>query len=181
MIIYFYFVRRVKNRMIFFFIVTIFLLGLSRLFLAIIELEIVQIIINLLTFLSTLITLYFLPKAIRYFSRMKSPEEYNQVILEKQEVIEVHEDTLNTMRQLNHDLADQLQHVEYLLAVQGSVNRQQIKLGKLKDIVSGFRNEYQNNKIRNVNTNKDNINTTKDTTKKDSKHDIDMNKGLDNA
>lgn len=95
-----------------------------------------------MTAIVTIVTLVLFPSTMRQIAKFKSSKEYEEIQKQLQIEINNREEIVYNIREINHDLAGKIQHLQNLLQVQGWLSASQVKLNDLKQTVTSLREQY---------------------------------------
>lgn len=104
--------------------------------------------VDIVTAYVSLLTAIMLIPVVRYKMLYKTSYEYELLQIELHKKIEEEEEMLKNIRVINHDLANRVQYLEYMVAERGWITKEQLKLHELKTIVHNFRSQYRERSSR---------------------------------
>jgi DNA integrity scanning protein DisA with diadenylate cyclase activity len=102
---------------------------------------------EILTGIVSFITAIYLIIVVQFKLKYKTPAQYEAIQKQLEEQIKQEHETMKKVQQINHDLANRAQVLENILAHQGWISAQQLKLSELKNIITNLRSQY--NKVNN--------------------------------
>jgi hypothetical protein len=97
---------------------------------------------DFLTALISLFTTITLPKAVKIFLKLRTPEELEKIIAERDAEITRRISTEANVKELNHQLAAEVQILRNVVSTQGWIAEKQMDLDKLGNIIKDLRKEY---------------------------------------
>lgn len=99
--------------------------------------------VDFATSIVSIITALLLPSVVVYMLRMRSPEELEQIIKEKEKLIHEHTHMQKEVQKLNHDLANQVQKLQNIIATQGWISQKEMDLDEMKRVIVELRAQYR--------------------------------------
>jgi hypothetical protein len=147
-LIYFYYKKHTvirKSWMLLLLIVFIMSRGFSQVFEALVPLNHMYIYYTISDTISAIIAVLatlLVPTIVFEFINYKTPDEYQNIINDRNRLLLEEINKLQKIQIINHDLANQVQALEYTLHLRTWVNREQIKVDELKRIITELRKEY---------------------------------------